>query len=258
MLKRLLFFLLLPPLSIPAQIFTGTYQDHQCYAHDYCIKINADSSLVFTESFRRIIQPKKSTINCWKEKEVLSYAYGRIIHEHDSTYRLAVYGDDHFNFELTDGPHDLVFRSFGKDTLVISFDSIKPGRILMKSLYSFKLRYENGIDTVCHYSDLKLPSIERIEGNEYYYQDTDAYSRFCRSYPFRFNPNYFKPGQKIYIDLGLKDRLTGKNYEFAIPFGQYPLFSWNTRFDCWGYNDGIYLKNNILRLCPDVILKKRE
>lgn len=225
-----IFPLLLLPLNVFAQLFTGQFPYSTCVNAEYSILIQPDSGLIVTQRLKQFKLPKKDPRNCFDLTHVFLYAYGKLDHVSDTIYHFEISGNAVLDLELKGRDENYFERKFGNDTMVITFDSIKPDRIQMRSINTFKVRYENGKDTVYHYSDLTRMLNEINTGStyyEFYNQDTSSYSRFCRAYSFRYNHSYYGPGQKIYIDIGLTDPVTGKNFEFEIPYGRSPYFSWN-------------------------------
>jgi hypothetical protein len=246
-MRNVFFLLTLAPSLLFSQLYTGEMKRDECTSYRYCIRLHPDSSVFFTEE---IVQQKVSR-KCPLESQRLVYYYGKMRHVKDSVYAFDISGNDVFNFELHKsgfGLHDL--RTFGTDTTFIAFDSIKPNRIGMRWHYSFRLRYENKSDTIYFYKDL-------VTYRNPNYSDTSMYARFCRSYAYRYNPKWFKPGKHVYINIGLLEPLTGKDYEFEIPYGFYPYFSWHTRVYCASF-DNIYFKNDVFTICDLVNLRRRN
>jgi hypothetical protein len=248
-MQRILLFLFGLPLFCTAQIFTGTLAENECGTYHFCLKINPDSTIVYTEKWA----DAKKKSKCEFHTHRFFYAYGDIHHLRDSIYSVEFSGNAIFNFDLIENIPGKLPDYFplenGDDVSYVQFDSIKPDRVLMRSLYSFRLRYDNGKDSVYHYSDLK---------RELPVWDTGSYERFSRTYAYHYNRHYFKPGSKLSISTGLYDPETGDELLFDVPYGYYPFFSWSGSSRCIDLYAEIHISNGTAHICREIPLRQKK
>ncbi|MBC7865514.1 MAG: hypothetical protein IAF38_21240 [Bacteroidia bacterium] len=217
-MKLNLLFVFLIPVFISGQTFRGEV-NIRGYKYELFLRINKDSSFNFTRIF--IPGKKKERKGDYPpHTDSVAYFSWRAKKINDTNTFIAMENTYSISFlkELLPDQSDYWFVGKNqKDSLMLVYDSV---RIWLPA--SFRLIYENGIDTT--YSQTALEKNSRHKS----YPDTSFYSRLCTIYTFPVNKKHFEKSEYVHFDIGLKHPTSGLPLLFKVPKGYYPIFkNWN-------------------------------